>query len=224
MPNKLNNVREIAVSQQYNRLAAVYDRVWSRYVAKSLGFLKDWVTIRSDETLLDVGCGTGTFEYLILQTQPEQSITGVDLSSGMLAIARQKCQGYPQASFKIGSATDLPFADHSFDRVVSASALHYFADALAALKEIRRVLKPEGELVILDWCNDDWRCRIYDFVLRQFDPAHQRCYTQAELQVLLCGAGYQVQRATRFSIGPAWVLMIASAKPMKGLHTGTSNT
>jgi ubiquinone/menaquinone biosynthesis C-methylase UbiE len=199
---------------QYNRLSSVYDRVWSRYIAKSLGFLKDWAAIGPDETVLDVGCGTGTFEHLVLQTQPKQAITGVDLSAGMLAIARQKCQGYAHVSFKIAAATALPFADCSFDWVVSASALHYFDDPLAALREMRRVLKPKGELVILDWCKDDWRCRVYDFVLQRLDPAHQRCYTQAELDDLLIRAGYRVQRATRFSTGPAWVLMIASAQPV----------
>jgi ubiquinone/menaquinone biosynthesis C-methylase UbiE len=213
MPNKRNDSRETTMSRQYNRIAPVYDRVWSRYVAKSLGFLQHWAVIGSDETVLDVGCGTGTFEHLILQTQPEQAITGVDLSAGMLAIARQKCQGYPQVGFTLAAATDLPFADCSFDRVVTASALHHFADPQAALQEMRRVLKPKGELVILDWCNDDWRCRVYDFVLRRFDPAHQRCYTQAELHGLLAGAGYQVQRTSRFSPGPAWMLMVASAKP-----------
>jgi ubiquinone/menaquinone biosynthesis C-methylase UbiE len=205
---------EARVRQQYNQMAAVYDLVWSRYVSKSLSFLKDWTQLDPNSTVLDVACGTGTFEYLVLMEQPTQSIVGIDLSDKMLEIAQQKCRNYPNVSFQHASATALPFSDRSFDVVVSASALHYFDAPTAALMEMKRVLKPEGELIMLDWCKDDWLCRIYDFALQRLDPAHKQCYTQAEFHHLLSKTGFQIQRATRFRIGVAWELMIAIANPM----------
>jgi ubiquinone/menaquinone biosynthesis C-methylase UbiE len=205
---------EANVRKQYNQMAGVYDRIWSRYISKSLSFLKDWAQLDPLDTVLDVACGTGAFERLVLLEQPTRSIIGVDLSEKMLEIATQKCRDYPNVAFENASVTALPFVDRSFDVVVSASAFHYFENPTAALIEMRRVLKPEGELTILDWCKDDWLCRLYDFVLKRFDPAHEQCYTQAELHHFLDETGFQIQRATRFRIGLAWELMLATVKPI----------
>jgi ubiquinone/menaquinone biosynthesis C-methylase UbiE len=201
------------VRQQYNRIAPIYDHVWSRYVAKSLAVLKDWANLEPTSTVLDVGCGTGSFERLVLQESPRQLITGIDVSEKMLEIAQRKCQPYPQVCFCRASVVALPLADHSFDVVVSASTLHHFPEPLIALAEMKRVLKPGGKLVMLDWCNDDWLCQIYDAVLKQLDPAHVRCYRQSEFHQLLCQASFEIQRSDRFRIGPAWELMIALANP-----------
>ncbi len=206
---------EANVRKQYNQMAAVYDRVWSRYVSKSLTFLKDWVQLDPSSTVLDVACGTGAFERLVLLEQPTQSIVGVDLSDRMLEIAAQKCRGYPNVAFENASVMALPFADRSFDVVVSASAFHYFENPTAALMEMRRVLKSDGELTILDWCKDDWLCRLYDVVLKRFDPAYAQCYTQAELHRFLTETGFQIHRSTRFRIGLAWELAIATATPIE---------
>ena len=206
--------------KQYNQMAAVYDRIWSRYISKSLSFLKDWAQLDPLDTVLDVACGTGAFERLVLLEQPTRSIIGVDLSEKMLEIAAQKCRDYPNVAFQNASVTALPFVDRSFDVVVSASAFHYFENPTAALIEMRRVLKPEGELTILDWCKDDWLCRLYDFILKRFDPAHEQCYTQAELHHFLNETGFQIQRSRRFRIGLAWELMLATATPIELVESG----
>lgn len=204
---------EPTVRQQYNQMATWYDRVWSRYLAKTLSFLNNWAPIASTSTVLDVGCGTGEFERLLLSKQPTQSIVGIDLAEKMLAIARQKCRKYPNASFQKASVSALPFADRSFDVVVSASAFHYFDDPIAALLEMKRVLKPDGELIILDWCKDDLLCQLYDFVLRQFDPAYRQSYTQAEFHAFLHTANFAIQRAIRTRVSLAWEVMAVVAKP-----------
>ncbi|MBW4582636.1 MAG: methyltransferase domain-containing protein [Tildeniella nuda ZEHNDER 1965/U140] len=205
---------ETNVRKQYNQMAALYDRVWSRYVAKTLAFLKDWAQLSPTSTVLDVACGTGTFERLVLREHPTQSIVGIDLSEKMLDIAQQKCRAFPNVSFQKASVAALPFADRNFDVIVSASALHYFDDPIAALIEMKRVLKPDGELVILDWCKDDWLCRLYDFALKRFDPAYRQCYTQVEFHSFLGAAGFQIRRATRVRLTLAWELMVATAKPI----------
>lgn len=203
---------ETTVRDQYNQTAARYDRRWSRYLSNTLSFLKDWAAIAPESTVLDVGCGTGEFERLVLLDQPMQAIVGIDLSDQMLEMAQQKCRDYSHVSFQKASVVALPFADRSFDVIVSASAFHYFDDPIAALMEIKRVLKPEGEIVILDWCKDYIMCRLYDFVLKRFDPAYRQCYTQAEFHRLLVKAGFVVDRATKVRFGVAWELMIATAK------------
>ena len=202
------------VQQQYNQMAPGYDRRWQHYTYPTLRFLLDWADIKPSEQVLDVGCGTGELEWLHLQTQPQQSLHGVDLAEAMVAVARQKCAGFPQVSFQVSTAEALPYGDRRFDVIVSASAFHYFPDPLVALTEMGRVLKPGGRLVILDWCRDFLWCQLCDLWLQWRDPAHRQCYTQPELHQYLRQAEFQVIAAQRQRFGPFWGLMIAITQPI----------
>jgi ubiquinone/menaquinone biosynthesis C-methylase UbiE len=202
---------EAKVRQQYNQLAAIYDRRWHQYVTNTLSFLKIWMDLSADETVLDVACGTGEFERLVLAEYPTQSMIGVDLSEEMLAIAQQKLHIFPNITFQTATASTLPFADHSFDVVVSANAFHYFDEPIVALQEMRRVLKQTGRLVILDWCRDFLTCKMGDIILKATDPAHRQCYTQAEFHRMLTTSGFAIARAQRVRFGWIWGLMIITA-------------
>lgn len=202
---------ETRVCKQYNELAAVYDLRWKSYIANTLSFLKTWAEISPTDTVLDVACGTGEFERLLLAEYASQHIVGVDISDKMLAIAQKKCSAYPQVSFETASASSLPFDSNSFDVIVSANSFHYFDHPLTALKEMRRVLKPDGKVIILDWCRDYLLCQICDILLKAFDSAHQQCYTQNEFHRLLEDANFAVSRATRIRFGVVWGLMVATA-------------
>lgn len=133
---------ESTIQKQYNQLAHIYDWRWGRYIANTLAFLQAWAEIPPDAAVLDVACGTGELERLLLNHNPDQAIVGVDLSEQMLSQARQKLSGYANVSFQQATASQLPFPDQAFDMVISANAFHYFAEPRAALQEMRRVLKP----------------------------------------------------------------------------------
>ena len=204
-------MNDIAVRQQHDRLAGVYDQRWSGYISRSLVLLRTWASIPPQAAVLDIGCGTGEFERLVLSEQPGQRMVGVDLSVKMLEMARDKCQAYPNVTFCAASSSALPFPDHSFDMVVSASALHYFDQPEESLREMRRVLRAGGSVVIMDWCKDYIFCRLFDIVLRLIEPAFQRCYTQREFHRLLASAQFDIQSARSVRIDAVWGLMIATA-------------
>lgn len=202
---------ESVVQQQYDQLAKIYDQRWDSYVANTLNFLKQWANIPPQATVLDLACGTGEFGRLLLQDHPNQQIFGIDISAEMLTIAQRKLQSYSAVTFQQGSATAIPSADECFDVVVCASSFHYFEYPLDALAEMRRVLKPGGKVVILDWCKDFLLCRFCDAVLKLFDPAHQQCYTQQELHKYFSTSQLNVQAATKKRFGLVWGLMVATA-------------
>jgi ubiquinone/menaquinone biosynthesis C-methylase UbiE len=206
-------MNEAKVQAEYDRLARIYDLRWRNYITDTLTFLYNWEQIDSQALVLDVGCGTGEFERLLLHQNPTQKIAGVDLSAKMLNLAREKYQHYPNVELHQASVNSLPFADRSFDVVVSASAFHYFEQPQLALLEIKRVLKPDGKLIILDWNKDYLTCKICDWLLQIFDPAHQQCYTQKELHQLLVSAGFKVCRATKVRFGIIWGLMAFTTIP-----------
>ncbi|MBE9020489.1 methyltransferase domain-containing protein [Chroococcidiopsidales cyanobacterium LEGE 13417] len=207
------HMTKTTVQEQYDQMAAKYDRRWSTYITNTLSFLQDWAQISAQDKVLDIACGTGAFERLVLTQQPTQEMIGVDISEKMLAIASQKLYAYRNVSFHTAPASALPFADRSFDVVVSASSFHYFENPVAALVEMKRVLKPHGRVVILDWCKDYLLCRLCDLVLKFFDPAYQQCYTEAEFHHLLEMAGFDIHNAARFRFNVVWGMMIATATP-----------
>lgn len=204
---------ETLVQQQYDRLAAVYDQRWQFYITNTLSFLVDWAQVQPTATVLDVACGTGELERLLTAEHPDQAITGVDFSDQMLAIARPKFANHPAVTFQQASASALPWPQPEFDVVLCANAFHYFDSPGQVLAEMQRVLHPGGRVVILDWCRDFLVCRLCDWVLSRFDPAHKNCYTEAELHEFLRTAGYRIQRSQRVRFGLIWGLMAVEAVP-----------
>lgn len=200
-----------SVQRQYNRWAGLYDRLWHRYIEHTVPVVVEWAAQNRPQHILDVGCGTGAFETRLLQRYTPAELVGVDLSEKMLKLARHKLQSYTNVSFLKADAAALPLAESRFDCAVSASTLHYVTDPNKTLVEIYRVLKPGGRLIILDWCRDYWTCQIYDRFFKYIDRAHQRCYTQMELQRLLHQTGFQLLRSRRFRFDLVWGIMISES-------------
>jgi SAM-dependent methyltransferase len=108
---------------------------------------------RRGEFVLDLGCGAGVDVLLAARAVgPKGRAIGVDLSPEMLAIARRAAaaSGVPQARFVLADFERLPFADASFDLATANGALNLAPDKAALFREIRRVLKPGGELLAAD--------------------------------------------------------------------------
>ena len=202
---------EHIIQQQYDRWAPFYDWIWQRYLARTLSVLQEWAAIHPTERVLDVGCGTGLFEQRVLTREGAREMVGVDLSPKMLAEARTNLHAAGNVRFVQADAAALPFAESRFDVVVSASAFHYFSAPREALQEMRRVLKPGGRLVILDWCRDYLACQLLDVLLKRLDPAYRQSYTLDTFLDHLRSTSFHVQRASSFRLGAVWGMMAVEA-------------
>ena len=109
-------------------------------------------------TVLDVGTGTARIPILLAGLRPAWQITAIDLARSMLAIAERnikKAGCESQIRLEFVDAKRLPYASGSFDGVISNSLLHHLPNPVESLREIKRVLKPHGFLLIRDLLRPD---------------------------------------------------------------------
>lgn len=106
---------------------------------------------KQGERLLVAGCGTGNFEALAIQQYPDLHIDAVDFSPDMLQRARAKCAGYAQIRYQQADlCTTIPLPDAGIDLAVMCIVFYALPDQRAALREIFRVLRPGGRLILCD--------------------------------------------------------------------------
>lgn len=111
--------------------------------------IMDTAQIQPGQRVLDVACGTGILAREVAsRTGPTGHVAGLDLSPGMLAVAKELAPG---VEWRQGAAESLPFPDQSFDTVVSQFGLMFFTDRRQALREMLRVMIPGGRLVVAVW-------------------------------------------------------------------------
>jgi demethylmenaquinone methyltransferase/2-methoxy-6-polyprenyl-1,4-benzoquinol methylase len=144
------------------------DRRWRRRAVNLMGRHARPVTI------LDVATGTGDLAIEVLRLGPEK-VTGIDLSSGMLEEGRRKIErlGYSsQIELLRGDATGTAFGEGSFDAVMSAFGVRNFEDTLKGLREMCRVMKPGGMVMILEFSRPSWFPfkQFYGFYFRRILP------------------------------------------------------
>lgn len=193
------------VVTEYSRLARQYDKRWSFYIEATTSATIARLSLAPTGRVLDVGCGTGALLEKIARQFPQVTVVGVDPVPQMLAIARGRVP--PGAELREGWAEKLPFDDNGFDAVVSCNMFHYVRQPVSALMEMNRVLRPGGELVITDWCGDYLACRVCDWLLRLFSPAHVKVYRERECLRLLKEAGHAQARMEHYKINWLWGLM-----------------
>ena len=136
---------------------AIYDGL-TRILLSPLfrGFAADIeATVQAPATILEVGCGPGHLAN-ILADASGYKVTGLDLDPEMVERARVNAQRAAnaagnEATFVVGDAAALPFADASFDLVLSTFSMHHWSDPAAGLQEIGRVLRPGGRVLIWDF-------------------------------------------------------------------------
>ncbi len=140
----------------YHFLTPLYDPVM-RTLLRETRFKRHLLAlaeIESGQQVLDLGCGTATLTLLLKRQYPETTVVGLDADPEALKLARRKLtQAHVQATLTEGTATALPYADGSFDRVLSSLLFHHLTEeqTVQAAQEVYRVLKPAGSFFVADW-------------------------------------------------------------------------
>lgn len=198
------------VVAEYARAAEHYDEKWAFYVEATTRETLRRLPMTAVSRVLDVGCGTGELLRRLRAKYPDAVLAGLDPVPEMLALARGKLSG--KEDLQTGYADALPWSAGEFDVVVSCNMFHYISHPVEALREMGRVLRPGGSLVLTDWCDDYLACRVCNLYLRLTNRAFYKTYRQAECLELLHAAGYRDVIIERYKISWLWGLMTAVVK------------
>lgn len=162
LTNKGERIRDMfdSIAPRYdflNRLLSLgIDRKWRRFAVSK-------IKCANNGKILDVATGTADVALeLAAATPPSVMISGVDFSQQMIELARAKVEGSPFAdriTLHIAPCEAIPFEENSFDSATIAFGIRNVVDRVCGLKEVLRVLKPEGRIVILEFSNP--RSRIF---------------------------------------------------------------
>jgi ubiquinone/menaquinone biosynthesis C-methylase UbiE len=180
--------------EDFDHLAAEYDQVvepFSRPIyEETVRHMQPLLTRRA--RVLDCSCGPGTEACMLAELVPDGEVVGIDLAADMVkaAFARARQHGQQNMAFFQADVGRMPaaFAD-SFDAIYCSLAFHHYPEPLAALTEMRRVLRPQGTVFIAD-AGPPWMKLLGSPLAKWADPGWVAFRTGEEFQQLFAQAGF----------------------------------
>jgi len=184
---------------------------------------KEAIAPKKSGVMLDLACGPG---ILLTSLAPTMKLNvGVDLTPKMIQMARAKClaANLTNTRFLESPAENLPFASRLFDCVVTRLTLHHFIEPIRVLREVKRILKPGGLLVIADLLSseDQTETRLHNALEQLRDPSHIRMLPQSELLNIIKEAGFHIISTDHWlqqrEFGE-WAAIVENARSLKSLE------
>jgi ubiquinone/menaquinone biosynthesis C-methylase UbiE len=203
-----------ASRRYFNQWASRYDRsvaqIWFR---ENHRLIVQAVDPPADADILDLGCGSGQLAARLAQRLPHGSVLGIDPAEEMIRVARRQHRR-KNLRFEVGSSDAIPADAAAFDVVVSTISFHHWARPLGSLREIARVLRPGGRMLILDFCRDNLFMAALDQLQRWLQSSHAGIASANQMRRYCSRAGFRHLRITK----PRWLLMLAEGTSGGGRH------
>ena len=181
------------------------------------------IASKASGVMLDLACGPGIL--LASLASGMRLNVGVDVTPKMIQMARARClaASLVNTRFVESLAEQLPFATAAFDCVVTRLAIHHFLDPLIVLREVRRILKSDGLLVIADLISseDPAETRLHNALEQLRDPTHIRMLSESELLNVVNEAGFRVVSTDHWLQQrqfEEWAAIVESTRSLKALE------
>jgi SAM-dependent methyltransferase len=206
------------IRDQFTRQAAVFNAAAPIANADALQLIVDAGCPGPDDTVLDIACGGGLVARAFAPRV--RHATGIDVTPAMLDQARQASaqQALANTSWDQGDVTTLPYADGSFSIVATRFSFHHFVDPLAVLKEMMRVCRPGGRIVVADSCpsEDAAKAASFNRLEKLRDPSHTWALPLGEMTALFVTAGLGEPRVVFSELRDVVSNLLARSYPNPG--------
>ena len=153
---------------------------------------------RRSFSLLDIGCGIGYVAMASKALFPDAEVVGIDISSSVIAKAKQ-LDPKRLIQYDVNTESSMPYESDRFDFAVCRMSIHHYPSVLQHLREVHRLLKPQGTYLIIDVVPDSGKHdeRLNDLFMGRED-GHVKFYTLVEYESLLQRSGYSVRSVEYF--------------------------
>ena len=176
----------------WDQVAGVYDIFVNVVNRKTHQRLKEIVSalIESEDTVLECACGTGLLSAVIAPRC--RRLTATDFSEKMLKRAEKNCSACRNITYAQADVTALSYPDGSFDKVVAGNVIHLLDNPLTALRELNRVCKDDGRLIIPTYMNQDEKGKTSGFAgaVGKAGADFKRQFTVKSYRQFFLDAGY----------------------------------
>lgn len=171
--------------------------------------LQSWARLGKGMSILEVGCGNGRVARTLSEKLKAKNYTAVDIDPKMIAQAESLTEKNSRLVFQVADLCRLPFDDRSVDAVIALDVLHHLADWKKGIREIHRVLKKGGKLLMREYSIETFSLPVLGLVFRSlFDHPYEFMFDQQELLSFIRKNGFDITHQNDMS----WLLMLVAVK------------
>lgn len=158
------------------------------------------------DIILDTSCQDGSFLYQLKEKHPDVKVSGIDISEKDIEIAKKNL---PSGKFNLSSNKNIPYNKQSFDLVISSLTLHHMDNSVSSLKEMKRVLKEEGRIYLIDITyKKSFLGRVLNIV-KCPEPYHfEKFYSDDEVFQLIKGLDLKISSVQKLNIFSSILIVI----------------
>jgi ubiquinone/menaquinone biosynthesis C-methylase UbiE len=203
-----------SIVDQFSRQAIPFTQVPGHLDALQL--LVELSGVGPADQVLDVACGPGLVACEFARHAAQ--VTGVDLTPAMIEQAEKRRQelGLANATWTVGDAVPLPFSDQSFSLVITRYSYHHLLDPALALKEMIRVCRPGGRVLVADVAMPPAKSAAYDRLEILRDPSHTHALTTEEFAALFSDSGLVDCRQSAYGVDIELEAQMRASFPKEG--------
>jgi ubiquinone/menaquinone biosynthesis C-methylase UbiE len=204
------------IVEQFTRWARPFSELPVHAEAEGMARTLAAAGIGPDMKVLDVACGPGIVACAAAQRAAH--VTGIDLTPAMIAQARERQESLRLGNldWRVGDAMQLPFAEGAFDVVLTRYSFHHMPDPLPVLREMKRVCRRGGRVVVIDATPAPETQAAYDRMETLRDPSHASALTLDQLRAIGREAGLAEELVDGYRL-TAQLSTLADGKDMQAL-------
>ncbi len=179
-----SHAHQQSIVSQFTQQSRPFAEIEEHSADRSFEVFRELGSFSGTERVLDSGCGPGLVSRYLAPLAAE--VIGLDLTPAMVELASKAAlqASLSNLSFLEGNMTELPFSTAQFDRTVTRYTFHHLEDPEAAFREMIRVTRPNGKIIVVDVTPEESKRDAYDQFERLRDPSHTSAFTFSELSNL----------------------------------------